>query len=168
MEWLQKIDTAVRSSLPVALCLVFVLLDMAPWTSPIAHAVLDPIPLIILCYWVIHRPEFFPMSASFGVGLLRDALSGQFLGVITFSYLLADFILRSQRTFFANQPFLSSWMVYGLVLTGAGLLQWSLTSLMEHEFLDLVPMLLRIAFGVLLYPVISGVLSWLQNILSRG
>jgi rod shape-determining protein MreD len=167
MEILQKVDTIVRSSLPVVLCIFFVLLDLAPWSSPLAHAVLDPIPLIILCYWVIHRPELFPMSATFGIGLLRDALTGQFLGITTFSYLLADFILRSQRTFFANQPFLSSWMVYGFVLTGAGLMQWALTSLMEREFLDILPTLLRIAFGVLLYPVVSGVLSRVQLLL-RG
>jgi rod shape-determining protein MreD len=168
MEIIQKVDSALRASFPVVICIVFALLDLGPWTSPIAHAVLDPIPLIILCYWVIHRPDLFPMSATFGVGLLRDALSGQFLGVITFTYLLADFVLRSQRTFFANQPFLSSWMVYGVVLFGTGVMQWGLTSLMEREFLDMVPMLLRVAFGVLLYPLVSGIMSWVQAILGRG
>jgi rod shape-determining protein MreD len=162
MDGLSSFEQAVKAFVPVVLCVIFTLLSLAPWPSPIISAILDPIPLVLLCVFVINRPDAFPMYASFGLGLLRDILTGQFLGVATVSYLLADYILRSQRVFFLNQPFFYTWFVYAIVLALANGLQWGLSCLFAQSMLDPMPSLLRVAFGVLMFPVLSGLVQRLQ------
>ncbi|MBI3418567.1 MAG: rod shape-determining protein MreD, partial [Proteobacteria bacterium] len=112
--------------------------------------------------WVIYRPDLFSAPWSFVLGLLHDALVGQFLGVGALSYLLADFILRAQRTFFLNLSFFQAWMVYALVFTGAMMLQWGLSSLIDTTFLDLLPVVSRLVLGILLFPLVTGILHQLQ------
>ncbi|HVY12839.1 MAG TPA: rod shape-determining protein MreD, partial [Alphaproteobacteria bacterium] len=136
MSLATQIDRTLQASLPVAWCFILVLFTLAPWPSPVLHTLADALPLMMICYWTVQRPEAFPMRWAFLLGFLQDMLSGQFLGVTALSYLLADFSLRSQRNSLLHQPFFFNWLIYALVLAGANILQWLLFSLLGGVMLD--------------------------------
>ena len=158
-----KVDYAARASLPVASCFVLILLAFAPW-PPLAKGIIQALPIMLLCFWVMHRPDLFGVLWSFLLGLMQDMLTGQTLGINAFAFLLADFILRSQRGFFRNHSFFVAWMIASAVIAGASLLPWLMAGVVAGAFYEIEPVVLRIAFGVLLFPIIAGLLQRLQPV----
>ncbi len=162
-----RIDHAARASLPVISCFILILLTFAPW-PPLIKSFLQALPLVLLCFWVMHRPDLFKTHWSFLLGLLYDMLAGQVIGLTALSFLVADVVLRSQRGFFRNYSFLAGWMAASFVIAGVSLIPWAMASTFSGELRELSPTGIRIAFSVLLFPVIAGTLQRLSPLPREG
>jgi rod shape-determining protein MreD len=136
-------------------------LAFAPW-PPLAKAMIQALPLILLCFWVMHRPDMFGIGWSLVLGLVIDMLSGQTIGINAFSFLIADFALRTERGFFHNHSFLMAWIIASFVIAGVSLLPWIMAAMAASAFSEFGPVALRIAFAVLFFPVIAGALYRFQ------
>ena len=166
---LQRFEDIIKSCLPVASCLFFLMLMMVPWPTPTIKAILSAFPLMTLCFWIINRPEHFSLAWSFIVGFMQDVLLGQPLGVTALTYLAADFFLRGQRQFFLQQSFHHLWMVFAFVLFGVALTQLLVASLVIHAWVEVAPILLRVVIGILFFPLMTMLLNQIQrSIFSRS
>lgn len=165
----EQFENFFKASLPVASCVFFLLLMIVPWPMPTAKAVLSVFPLMILCFWVVNRPEHFSMAWSFIIGFLQDVLLGQPLGITALTYLAADFFLRGQRQFFLQQSFRHLWTMFGVVILCVSLVQWLVASLIIHAWVEIMPMCLKVGIGVLFFPMTTVILHHLQrSVFSRG
>ncbi len=160
---LSRVDRMPHAVLPLGGGFALLLLALAPWPSPLLHALFDVFPLVFLCAFAMRAPGSFPAYATFLMGLLYDALSGHFLGVTALSWLLADLLLRGRRLFFPGESFGRSWRAFALALFVAGLLQWALFGLLARHPGDLLPFALRLLFGALLFPPMAGLAERLQD-----
>ena len=160
---LQRVEELLKSCLPVASCLFFLMLMVVPWPTPTIKAILSAFPLMTLCFWIINRPEHFSLAWSFIIGFAQDVLLGQPLGVTALTYLAADFFLRGQRQFFLQQSFHHLWMVFAVVMFGVSITQWLVASLVIHAWVDIMPILLRIVIGILFFPLMTMLLNHIQR-----
>jgi rod shape-determining protein MreD len=158
-----QIDKIFKSSIPVLSTLFFVLLNLAPWPLPILKHMLVPFVLMSICYWVINRPENFSMRWSFIFGVLQDLLSGQMLGVMAFSYLVADYVVRSQRQFFITQSFMYAWGGCAIAISATTALQWLIVFVFMKQPVDVTLLVVRSLMGVLLFPLMARLLNALQQ-----
>ncbi len=160
---LQRFEDIIKSCLPVASCLLLLMLVLVPWPSQMIKVILSAFPLMALCFWVVNRPEHFSFIWSFIIGLVQDVLLGQPLGITALTYLAADFFLRGQRQFFLQQSFHHMWLMFALVMVGVSLIQWLLASLVTHTWIAVTPVLLRAVIGVLFFPMMTALLHQLQR-----
>lgn len=92
--------------------------------------------LAILFYWAIYRPTSLPLSIIFFVGLFMDALSGCFLGLHAFVYILIWVLLIYQRRYLFNKTFLLNWSVFGCVALIASIVEATAASIAPYESFD--------------------------------
>jgi rod shape-determining protein MreD len=161
---LQKADFHVQATLPVALTFIFVMMQVLPWSWDFMRALLAPLPLACLTYWVANKPELFGKRWSFFIGLAQDVLMGTPLGLAAFSYLGVDFFLRSQRPHFLQQSFTNLWLIFSIALLGVNALQWGVVSMNVHEWASPLLWGIRLLIGVLLFPALVFFLSRVQLI----
>lgn len=90
--------------------LLFSLLFLYPLSS-----ITPDFNLAILFYWAIYRPTSIPLSVIMFVGLFMDTITGSFLGLNAFIYLLIWVLLIYQRRYLYNKTFLLSWSVFSIV-----------------------------------------------------
>jgi rod shape-determining protein MreD len=160
---LRHLDQLFRFSLPVATVLFLVLLNMVPWPWQWLRSMLAPMPLVAICYWVIHRPQLFSMRWSFIIGILQDLLFGQMLGVLAFSYLVADFFLRSHRQFFMRQSFIFIWLAFAVAIAATMALQGLIAFYFMGQPVDMMALAFRAGLGVLLFPLVARLLHGIER-----
>jgi rod shape-determining protein MreD len=161
-------DQGVRHLVPVGLTLFLILLDAVPMHLPEFAMVVPLLPLIGVYYWSIYRPDLMPPAMAFGLGLVNDAIAGTPLGVSPLIYLLAQGMTASQRRFFHGKPFRIAWWGFGLVGTGAFLLQWVLVSLLVGHSLELHSVMFEFLMTMCSYPVLSWFFARAQLALLRS
>lgn len=159
----QKLDDTLRGALPVASCIVFLLLALIPFPGALLREIFAACVLMTLCYWLINKPESLSFYWSFIIGLLQDMLLGQPLGISAFTYLGVDFFLRGQQQFFSQQPFFHLWLMLALVIIAASSLHWLIASLLAQSLLALLPVMIKTALAILLFPCLVGCLHAAQR-----
>jgi rod shape-determining protein MreD len=154
---LQQINLAFRHLLPVGMVLLLILINALPTRVPGFAAVVPLLPLIGVYYWSIYRPDLMPPALAFCLGLLNDVIAGMPLGVSSLLYLLVQGMTASQRRFFHGKPFRIAWWGFGLVSSGAFVLQWLLVSLLMGHTLEPRVVAFEFLMTLSFYPL----LSWL-------
>ncbi|NDE91312.1 MAG: rod shape-determining protein MreD [Alphaproteobacteria bacterium] len=166
-RFLHTIEEFWKASLPVASCIFFVLMMLMPLSihGPLVTVkmILSAFPLMALCFWIVNQPEHFGVGWSFIIGFMQDVLLGQPLGMTALAYLGADFFLRGQGHFFLQQSFQHLWMMFAVVMVGVSAVQWLIASLMMHNWIDVMPMLVRVALGILFFPLVAFLLHQMQR-----
>ncbi len=152
---LQRMDTAARNLLPLALGLAAVLLGTTPLYLPGYGAVAPDFALMAVFYWAIYRPDLFPAAVAFSVGLVQDALMGTPMGFNALVLLAAYGAIVAQRRFFQNKSFLVVWWAFSLVGLGAALMGWALMSVIDVRFIEPLPPLFAGLVTVGLYPFVG-------------
>ena len=151
----------LRRRLPFLCVLLLMLFSFAPWPWVWLHAALYPLPFLAVCYWVTHRPDVFTMRSSFLAGCVQDLLSGHLFGLMAFSFLLADVILRGQQKKLALGGFGRNWLMVGQLSFLVASLQWALARFFMHINADYPAMLLQWLPGLLLYPPLARLFPFL-------
>jgi len=165
---LQRVDQGVRHLMPMVLTLLLVFLDAVPVHLPAFALVVPLLPLVGIYYWSIYRPDLMPPAMAFGLGIVNDVIAGTPLGVSSLIYLLAQGMTASQRRFFHGKPFRVAWWGFGLVGSGAFLLQWVLVSALNGHRLGFHPVLFEFLMTMCIYPVLSWLFARAQLALLRS
>lgn len=158
---------ALRSAVPVASAVLFLLLGLLPWSAPLFQGVVVLCVPVAIGYWAINRPEVFPFYWSFLLGLFQDLLLGQPLGVSAFSYLVLDLFLRGQRSFFLQQPFMVLWGVFGFLLLVIGFVQWAVAAFTLSHGPGFFGILFKSLVAALLFPLLSFFLHMIQPLVAE-
>lgn len=120
-------------------------------------------PLIVIFFWSIYGPGYVPTASTFLIGLLQDLLLGSPLGVWMIVYLLAQYLVISQRDYFIGRDQHVVWLGFGIVAFSAGAVVWGLTSLLEGIWVPVLPLTWQLVATVAFYPVIAIAFSHLHQ-----
>src|ERR1700735_2446392 len=100
--------------MPAVVGLVMALMSVIVWPLPYIGAVMPPLAFIALYYWTTHRPDLFPPSVAFALGLLNDIINQYPLGVSAFLFTMMHQVILQGRRFFAGHSFLMLWSGFAL------------------------------------------------------
>ncbi len=111
------------------------------------------IPLVIVFFWSIYGPNYLPALSVFLIGLLQDLLTGGPLGLWAGVYLVAQFVVMSQRSYFMGREQKVVWLGFALVAAGASVILWLVMSLMSGVLLPAGALLFQMLATVMIYPL---------------
>ncbi len=164
---LQQLDRIARNLTPLTLGFVLVIIAATPLRIPDFGPIAPNVGLIAAYYWGIYRPDLFPASAAFALGLWQDVLAGTPLGMNAVVLLAMHWFILGQRRFFQGKTFAVVWWAFALVATAATLLLW-LTSMAYHgRLLDAAPAAFQGLLTLALYPFLTWVFARTQHAVLR-
>lgn len=111
------------------------------------------IPLVIVFFWSIYGPNYLPAVSVFFIGLLQDLLTGGPLGLWAGVYLVAQFVVMSQRPYFLGREQKVVWLGFALVAAGASVILWLVMSLMSGVLLPAGALIFQMLATVMIYPL---------------
>lgn len=110
------------------------------------------VPLVVVFFWSIYGPDYMPSISVFFVGILQDLLTGGPLGLWAGVYLITQFIVMSQRSYFLGREQKVVWIGFALAAAGASVILWLVMSLMSGVLLPVRSLAAQMAVTVLIYP----------------
>lgn len=159
----QRLDFGFRSATPALSALFMTLLGVSAWPIPYLGQVMPPLAFISLFYWSAHRPDLFPPSVAFFVGLLNDIVSGGILGLSALLFTLANRFIWQHRGLFAGHSFFLLWAGFSLSTGIFFVVQWSLLSLFNFQIQPFFPALVQAVLAIILFPLPCWVLILIQR-----
>lgn len=153
-----------RMGLLVLGAFVAVAVEIAP--LGLAAAAL-PGPDLLFClvaYWALRIPAAAPVLLVFALGLGRDLLTDQPVGLGALTLVLAAEALKARRAALQRQPFLFEWVWVGMAAGGMMLAQWLGLVLTLADAPALALLLQQYAATLLVYPALAAVLRWVIRI----
>ncbi len=111
------------------------------------------IPLVVVFFWSIYAPAYMPSVSVFLIGILQDLLTGGPLGLWAAVYLVTQFVVMSQRSYFLGREQKVVWLGFALAAANASLMLWLVMSLMSGVLLPVGGLLAQMTTTVLIYPL---------------
>jgi rod shape-determining protein MreD len=164
---LQRLDRLARNLTPLALSFLLVIISATPLRIPEFGPVAPNVALIAAYYWGIYRPDLFPLSAAFVVGLWQDVLVGTPLGMNALVLLAIHWFILSQRRFFQGKSFAVVWWAFALMAAAAAVLLWLISMAYHGRLLDATPAAFQGALTMALYPFLTWVFARAQHAVLR-
>lgn len=121
------------------------------------------IPLIAVYFWSIYGPGYLPSASVFAIGLLQDFLTGGPLGLWPAVYLFTQYVVLSQRSYFAGREMKVVWAGFGFAAAGAALMIWLVMSLMSGAALPVLGLAYQSAITVAAYPLFAAMFGRLHR-----
>lgn len=163
--FMQRLDAWTRASMPMALTLLMVILNVVPLRLPDYAPLAPGFVLMAAFYWTVHRPDLMRPWAIFFVGLLDDVLSGTPLGVNALILLFVHWAIMSQHKAFRGQSFVVVWLGFAMVAFGAKLLLAVLAPVVGYGWLDPLILSVQYVLTVALYPPVAFIMGRAQRAL---
>ncbi len=160
-----NITDMLRLSLAHIFLFVLLVLNMMALPLPFLGDVNPAWALIAIFYWSVYRPTLVPPALCFGAGLAIDLLSGGVVGMNAFIFVIVQMLVRSQRRFLMGQPYMMTWLVFGLMVLSIGVVQWGMQSLVQAQLLSVLPILISALASFFIFPYISLLLNGLHRLL---
>ncbi|MSP82016.1 MAG: rod shape-determining protein MreD [Alphaproteobacteria bacterium] len=152
---------------PLLTTFTAVLVGTMPLGIPFVGPVMPPLCLMTVFFWTIHRPQQFPRVATFGFGLVADALGGQAFGSTALILVVVQLLVSSQRRFFVGKHFALTWWGFLLVAPAAAMVAWFLNAAVHGAFVPLGPVLVQLVLTLVLFPPVAWVLGLIDQALPR-
>lgn len=150
----------VKNILPLGFVILSVLLALMPWPVVWLTALCGALPLALVFYFTVQRPQQVPYLAVALIGLIQDLLSGSLAGTSALSFLTAQGLVLWQRRFLLSRPFFWSWLWLALVAASSAGIEWVVGIILSPD--GAAPSgtgaLLRAALTVALYPLVTVLL----------
>jgi rod shape-determining protein MreD len=165
---LARLDHLSRSLTPLASTLVVAIVSAVPWHIPEIGRVTPALTLMCVYYWAIHRPDLFPASAVFLLGLLQDALMGGPIGLNALLFLIAYGVAGSQRVFFSGKSFPVVWWGFMMVAAAVHVLNWLAVLLLAATPVSPWPAIFSYLLSIAAYPLGAALLVLLHRTTPRA
>lgn len=165
-EGLNRLFTASAPTCVGLFCVLLVSLPMRPFGG---HLPMPALPLIVVYFWTIRAPDQLPSPSVFALGLLQDFLSGGPLGLWSATYLCVQYIVLTQRSYFAGRALQVLWTGFAVAAAVSFLIVWLTTSLLvgaelnATRLLNPLPLLGRMFATVAVYPVFAAFFALLHQ-----
>ncbi len=121
------------------------------------------IPLIVIYFWSIYGSEYVPPISTFAIGLAQDMILGGPFGVWASAYLIAQYLIVSQRDYFLGREQHVVWLGFLIAAGTAGTIVWAAMCLVAKTWLPVMPMISQILITFAFYPVFAVVFSGLHE-----
>lgn len=149
----------VRAALPTLLGFAGVLLLALPMRFGEGAVPTPLLPLLVIFFWSIYGPSYMPAGSIFAIGLLQDHLSGTPLGLWPAVYLVTQYLVLSQRSYFLGREQKVVWIGFAFAAAAAGLVRWLVMSLMSGMLLPVGGLMLQLLVTVACYPIFGAVFA---------
>ncbi len=159
----QKLDHTGRNLLPFAVTVLLMLVAMAPTHVPGLGMVAPPLTLISVFYWAIHRPDLLRPSVVFVLGVLQDLLTGLPVGLSALVFVIAYWVVLTQRRFFLGNSFLLMWSGFAMIAAAAAVIQWAVYSLSQVTLVGFKPAGFQALLAIAIFPLPAWVLMRLHR-----
>jgi rod shape-determining protein MreD len=163
----RQLDVSLRRQIPLATALMAVLIDLLPLPDASPQSLAPFATLCVVYFWAVHRPDLMTPLATFLVGLVLDILSGVPLGfnalVLSVAYAL---LMPRQKAILAASPVVI-WLCFALVTPAVAAARWLVACLWWGRVFNPKSLLYEAALTVVLYPLVSALLTRLQTRLRR-
>lgn len=163
----QKVDLAIRQTLPFVTAFVAALLMATQTHVPRLNSMMPMLSLGVVFFWSIHRPQLFGMGAAFVVGLLQDLVTGVPLGLGTLLLLLTRASVAPQARLFLGKPFVMHWWGFILLSFAAAVAAWLVAAIVIGVFAPIGLVVMSALLGVVAFPVTYGVCSLIERLLEE-
>ena len=136
--------------------LLVLLVDFIPVSAPWVYP-LPEFTLILLAYWMLHRPQLIGIGAAFCVGLLLDIGTNSLLGQHGLAYTVAAFLIdRKRRQIVLNSFGWQAVAIAGVVLSSQMVI--FLVSLFQQQPFSLWRLWLPSVTTGLLWPQLNNMM----------
>ncbi|MEM9170011.1 MAG: rod shape-determining protein MreD [Pseudomonadota bacterium] len=145
----------VRAAAPAALGALGVLLLALPIRLGEGLAPTPLLPLIVVYFWAIYGPHYLPAPAVFLIGVAQDFLIGGPLGLWPLTYLIVQYLVINQRSYFLGREQQVVWMGFSVIAVGVGLLLWAVHSAVAGAAAPRGPLAVQILATIATYPLFA-------------
>ncbi len=152
----ENLGRSFRAAAPTLLGVAGVCLLAAPLRLAEGALPTPVLPLVVVYFWSIYSPSNLPSIGVFLIGLMQDLLTGGPLGLWPTIYLMASYLVTTQRSYFHGREQRVVWLGFAVIAGLAALILWSVMSLMSGAALPIGRLAVQMTATVLLYPVIAG------------
>jgi len=159
----QRLDRLGRQLSPFAICMLLILLSVAPLRVPVLSSAAPLLPLMAIFHFGLFRPALLPPWLVLLFGLLLDLLAGSPIGVNAVVLLMVRHFVEANQRFLVDKPFPVIWFGYALASAGAVGGIWALTSFLFWLPVDPRPAILQYLISLALYPLAAWVFGRSQS-----
>ena len=152
----ESVSRILKATTPTLLGVIGVLLLALPLRLAEGVVPTPLFPLVVIFFWSIYGPSYLPAFSVFFIGILQDFLSGGPLGLWPAVYLATQYIVLSQRSYFAGREQQVVWIGFAFAAGGAALIVWLVMSLMSGALLPVWGLVLQMLATVAVYPVFAN------------
>lgn len=163
----QRIDGWARTLSPFAICLLLILVSVAPLRVPVLATASPLLPLMAVYHFGLFRPSLLPHWLVLAFGLLIDLLSGSPVGVNAVVLLMVRHFVEANQRFLVDKPFAVIWFGYALASAGAVAGTWALTCFLFWLPIDPRPAIFQYLIALALYPL-AGWLFGRSQVVARN
>lgn len=146
----------MKAATPTLLGLIGVFLLALPIRIAGGYVPTPLLPLVMVFFWSIYGPNYLPAASVFAIGLLQDFLSGGPLGLWPGVYLVTQYLVLSQRSYFLGREQRVVVMGFAFAAAGAALILWLVMSLMSGALLPVWGLAFQMAMTIAAYPIFSA------------
>lgn len=157
------VSRVTQSLVPLLACFLCVILSAMPYGELWGLSLSPALGLAAIFYWTVNRPDIFPVWSLFAVGLFRDFLLGDPLGLGTIVYLVIYGLALSQRMLFVGSAAHSPTLGFALFAALAGFLFWAIASLYFGALMPVGQVAFQMVLTTLLYPLVRRIFAMIDN-----
>lgn len=153
----------LKAAAPTLLGVLGVILLALPLRLAEGHVPTPIFPLVIVFFWSIYGPDYMPAFSAFFIGLLQDLLMGYPLGLWAMTYLITQFVVLTQRSYFIGREQKVVLVGFAVATLNASIILWLVMSLMSGALLPVRALFLQMAATILVYPLIAAAFDELHR-----
>jgi len=140
----------VLASSFLAITLSHVALEVGPVSTPWPR-----FGVIVVYFWMLHRPDMMTVPMVFIVGLAQDLIVGDIPGAGVLSLMIATILLDRMMPLLRTMPLVWRWLGFAAFAGLTFALEWVLTSAARLSMQPIDLVLVQGGMTFLVYPVIS-------------
>ena len=153
----------IKLMYPKMLAIFLMLLTVMPYKIISLPAFLPMIDVIFIYYWCLYKPQIVQNWFVFIIGILRDIISINPVGVSALTYLVIRQIILYKRNEQAKykhlQLFSTIWKGFAVIALISILCKWVLLSILSGELFSLQIMILHLTLSILVYPIFHSIFN---------
>lgn len=159
----EKVVTLFQRFLPLITSIAFLLLAYLPLNFGLFYNVRPDFGLMCIYFWMLHRPDLIGIGTIVVMGIVSIAISSSVAGASLVGYLVMYILMYNIQKLFNAKPFVVIWYGYMALCLVSLLVKWLVVSVYYDTFLPLSILMLGYLLGIVIYPLVSVVLAFVQN-----
>lgn len=163
-NWQDNVASLFERLLPVGTAVILMLLTYAPIYLGVFNNVRADLGLVAVYFWMLNRSDLFDLKSVVFMGILDGTLSSSAFGLTLFSYLLMYVLMINLRKFLNGRSFVVVWYGFIALSLVTYLLKWMIATVYYGQFLPMTSLMFSYFQCAAIYPLISMLLAWIQNI----
>lgn len=166
-SWFQPAQW-LKLLLPYFLAVLTVILAVIQLPVPFLGLMRPDILLIIVYFWALYRPDFFPIPLIFVTALTMDLIYGPAVGLSPLLHIIVFLLVKGQRRFLLAQSFVVQWLCFGLAACLKIGLEWAVVSALYLSIASPSYYLLLWLFSILAYPFLALLFIRIHRLIGKG